>query len=190
MKPLLVCALLSLPALSAAKVDPRFSSVDAVVFGDVDGTRTFRVQLRTVDNAPDQGIVTLDFSGTSVRLETTQEAGTTVDCVARTLSRETPTQGQPGYGLAVFHPRFGGASGTVRVTGDGIRLADVPARSTDVDGDATVGLRDVATFAGPFLDGTPHPELDFDGSGERVGLGDFALLVQGFLGGAKASYCP
>jgi len=182
-----------LPNPAFAKVDPRFSLVDPVVFDDPDGARTFRVQLRTVDNAPDYGTVVLDFSASPVRLETTQEAGTTVDCVARTLSRQTGQFGHADYGRAEFHPRFGGscATASVVVRGDGIELAHVPARSTDLDGMQGTDLHDLTLFSGAFLrDAAGHPEMDFDGSGGALGLGDLVLLTRVFLAGSGGSYCP
>jgi hypothetical protein len=144
-----------------------------------------------VDNAPDAGIVTLDFSRTQVRLEATQESGTTVDCAAHTLSRPTGAFGQADYGRAEFHPRFGGgcAGADVVVRGDGIVLAHIPARSTDLDGLHGTDLDDLAQFSRAFgLAG--HPEMDFDGSGGAVGIGDFMLLARAYQSGSNASYCP
>lgn len=46
-------AFLLLPAVAFAKIpDPRFSTVDPVLYGDTQGTRTFRVVIRDVSNAP------------------------------------------------------------------------------------------------------------------------------------------
>jgi len=182
-----------LPGAALAKVDPRMSSVDPVVFGDTGDTRAFRVQLRGVDNAPSAGIVTLDFSGSPVRLEATQEAGTTVNCAAHTLSRPAGAFGQPDYGRAEFHPRFGGGcpGADVVVLGDGLVLAHVPARSTDLDGIGGTDLHDLALFSGAFLrEAAGHPEMDFDDSGGTLGLGDLVLLTRAFLAGSGGSYCP
>lgn len=179
------------PGLASAKVDPRMSAVDPVVVGDTGDGRTFRVQLRGVDNAPAAGIVTLDFSSTPVRLEATQESGTTVDCAAHTLSRRAGEFGQADYGRAEFHPRFGGscAGADVVVRGDGFVLAHIPARSTDLDGAHGTDLSDLAQFSGAFAQ-AGHPEMDFDGSGGVVGLGDFMLLARALLAGSNGSYCP
>jgi hypothetical protein len=185
-------AVLALPALAWAKLpDPRFSSVDAVVYGDPDGSREFRVTARDINGAPlNAALITLDFSASPARLYAEQEPGTILDCAKRTLSRYTGRDG-----LAVFHPRFGGGctSPSVLVLGDEFfRLREVPARSTDLDGmNACVNVSDLATFASALLyspDG--HPELDFDGSGGRIGLSDLARLADGLLRGTKGSYCP
>lgn len=176
------------PAL--AKVpDPRFSSTEPVVYGNPEGSRAYRVVVRSLDYVPQSyEEVTLDFSASPVRLDLEQEPGTTVDCALRTLTRYTGPDG-----VATFHPRFGKgcAEATVLVSSIGVPLAHVPARSTDLDGaDGCVGLMDLALFARPFLDGNPHPEMDFDGSGGAAGLGDFSLIAKDFLLGAKGTYCP
>jgi hypothetical protein len=179
------------PDPASAKVDPRMSAVDPVVVGDTGGARTFRVQLRGVDNAPAAGVVTLDFSGSPVRLEATQESGTTVDCAAHTLSRPAGAFGHADYGRAEFHPRFGGscAGADIVVRGDGIVLAHIPARSTDLDGIHGTDLHDLAQFSEAFAH-EGHPEMDFDGSGGVIGLGDFRFLALAFLSGSNGSYCP
>jgi hypothetical protein len=178
-------AALCAAAPAVAKVpDPRFSQCDAVL----DDGRAFLVAPRDVSNAPlSFEEVTLDFSASPVRLYAEQESGTTVDCVRRTLTRYTTIQG-----VATFHPRFaiGCADASVLVMVNGVWLRHVPARSTDLDGDGTVGVNDVAVFANAFREGSVRPELDFDGSGGAPGLGDFTRIVQGFLAAAKASYCP
>jgi hypothetical protein len=186
-----LAATLFLPSAAAAKPPyPGFCTIDPVVFGSPAGDRTYRVLIRDINNAPIAGhVVTLDFSQSALRLYTTQEAGTTLNCANRTLSRFTL-----GNGMATFHPRFGGAcnAADVQVFGEGVLVAQVPARSTDVDGtNACADLQDFVRFAGPYLEGSAaHPELDFDGSGGNVGLGDFVLLARDILSGEKGEYCP
>jgi len=180
-------AVLPRPAIS--KVDPRMSVVDPVVCVD----RSYQVQLRGVDNAPSAGIIVLDFSGTSVRLAATQEAGTTVDCAARTLSRVAGAFGTPDYGRATFHPRFGGTSinAAVVVSGDGIMIAAVRARSTDLDAANGTDLHDLVLFSDAFLhEPSAHPEMDFDGTDGSATLGDLVVLARAFLTGTKGPYCP
>ena len=183
-----VFVLILLPAVAFAKVpDPRFSIADPVVYGDTQGTRTYRVQLRDVSNAPLSGEeVVLDFSATNVRLDPVQEAGTTVDCTARTLARLST-----GAGVAEFHPRFGGgcAGADVMVSGEGMVLRHVPSRSADLDGlDACTSLNDLSIFSEAYA--LQDPAMDLDGSGGRIGLGDFSILASAFLSGVKGSYCP
>jgi len=182
-------AALLLPAFASAKVpDPRFSTIEPIVFGSPAGARTYRVTVRGVSNDPLNFCpVTLDFSGSSLRLYTTAEEGTTLNAPSKTLSRFT---GQDG--TVVFHPRFGGAcSGAeVLVQADGVWLGHVSARSTDIDAaNGCVDLADLTRFAEAYQ-GLGHPELDFDGSGGAVGLGDFSLFVRDFDSGVKGEYCP
>ena len=177
-----------LPAVTFAKVpDPRFSIADPIVFGDTQGTRTYRVELRDVSNAPLSGEeVVLDFSATNVHLDPVQEAGTTVDCAARTLSRLSSNAG-----VAEFHPRFGGGctGADVLVSAEGMWLRHVPSRSADLDGlDACTGMNDLSIFAEVYEQDAPG--MDLDGSGGRIGLGDFSILTGAFVSGIKGSYCP
>src|SRR6185436_5457702 len=103
----------------------RFSRVDSVVNGNPEGSRAYRLEVKDIN---EQGLIgrvaTLDFSETPVRLYDSQEAGTTANCAARTLSRMTDMQG-----FATFHPRFGGgcAGSDVSVYCEGVLLDRVPA---------------------------------------------------------------
>jgi hypothetical protein len=183
-----VCVALA-PAPAGAKVpDPSFSHVDPVLTGDAAGSHAYKVVLRDVTNAPVYRVAVLDFSRTSVRLYSTQEPGVTFDCAAKILARMTDMTG-----TAVFHPRFGGcANGQgVEVSGDGVIMGEIPARSTDMDGiDGCTGLGDFGMFAERFLSSSPHPEADFDNSGGPLGLGDFSIFSRDLLSGVKGSYCP
>jgi hypothetical protein len=113
----------------------------------------------------------------------------TLNCAARTLTKRTGLDG-----VAIFHPRFGGAcaGADVRVTWDGVDLVSVKARSTDMDGiDGCTGIGDLARFAPLLLThSTANPEADFDGSGGAIDLADFVLLTRDLLSGAKGAYCP
>jgi len=189
-----VCVPATLAVLSSPAVakfpDPAFSQVDPVVVGDAAGSSAFRVVFRDVTNAPLYSeLATLDFSQSTVRLYEVQEPGVVVDCAARTLSKVTDHAG-----VAVFHPRFGGAcrSNSVQILGEGVMvMAMVPARSTDMDGlDGCTGLGDFGMFAQRYLSSLPHAEADFDNSGGPLGLGDFAIFSRGLLNGVKGTYCP
>ena len=176
------------PAL--AKVDPRTSHADPLIVGDPAGTRAYLVNVRDINGAPqNRRLVTLDFSGSVVRLYEVQEPGTTLNCAARTLSRVTDASGN-----ALFHPQFGSACNTrdVLVFADGIVITAACARSTDMDAvDGCTGLGDLVRFAPCLLDRSgSHPEADFDGSGGVIGLGDLAIFAGDLLSGAKGSYCP
>ena len=52
-----------------------------------------------------------------------------------------------------------------------------------------IDLHDLAQFSEAFAR-TGHPEMDFDGSGGTIGLGDFMLLARAFVSGSNGSYCP
>lgn len=201
----LVAALASFPpgGAAAGPADPRFSSVEPVILGTPSGAgyashatgatqaaRGFWVNVRDVNNAPESGdAVTLSFGGTNVRLYTSQQSGVSVNCVARTLTGTTD-----GNGSVTFFPRFGGASNSAVVSVDsrGVILANVRARSTDLDAlDGRTGLGDLALFSSFLLtDPQNHPEADFDLSGGTLGLGDFVIFSAEMLGGAQGTYCP
>jgi hypothetical protein len=184
-------AALFLPAVASAKVpDPRFSTVDPILYGSPSGDRAYKVVIRDVGYAPIQGrVVILDFSGSSLRLYTTPEAGTTINAANKTIARFSGPDGS-----AVFHPRFGGACNTadVMVQAEGVVLTFVPARSTDIDAaHGCVDLQDFVRFAGPYLaSDAAHAELDFDGSGGAPALGDFVIFARDLLAGTKGEYCP
>jgi len=195
----LASALLALSSLvvtsaSATTPDPRFSTTDLVVVGNSSGTAIggtppgFDVGMRDVNNAPIPArVVTLDFKGVTMKLGAVQNAGTTLDCQARTLSRVTD-----GAGRVNFAPRLAGYDNTnsIRVVSNGEVIASVRGRSTDLDGiDGTTALGDFAIFGNNFLNNRTAVETDYDLDGV-TGLGDFALFHEEFQRGALHSYCP
>jgi hypothetical protein len=184
---------------------PPFCTIDPVLVGTasghpVQGASTaqpgFRVIVRDILNFPvAHAYVSLDFSAAGgPRGIADGGAGTIVDCVARTISRVADDQG-----VAVFAPRFGGYdnANSVDVLADGVLLARVPCRSTDVDGvDGLTGLGDFARLSAGFVPcpGCPPcascPELDFDGSGGPIRLNDFAIFAREFMRDMPpAPYC-
>ncbi len=179
---------------SAGIPDPRFSTVDANVVGDVSGNAIgaapvgFDVVVRDINSAPLAGrTVTLDFSATVIKVYNAQNAGTTVNCAAKTISRVTNGSGAVNFASRIG--RFVNTTG-VEVAADGVVLANVRGRSTDIDGtDGTTGLGDFAIFGNNFLNNTAALETDFD-EGGNTGLGDFAIFGAEFLNGATGTYCP
>jgi hypothetical protein len=179
---------------SAGVPDPRFSTTDLVVVGNVSGNAIgaapggFDVVVRDVNNAALAGrTVVLDFSATPMKVFTVQNAGTTVNCVAKTISRVTNASGAVNFASRVA--RFDNTNG-VEVSADGVVLATVRGRSTDIDGnDGTTGLGDFAIFGNNFLNNSGAQETDFDQTGTTA-LGDFAVFGAEFLGGATGTYCP
>jgi len=193
------------PAASAGVPDPRYSSFTPVLVGDASGdpiavkvaplgvsgpSLGFMVNVRDVGNAPQHGATAiLDFQGTGLRPYLEQESGTTVDCAQGFIEKLCDS-----HGIAVLHPRFGGftTGAPVVILGSGVVLGEVPARSTDMDGQGgSTGLGDFTLFAPLFLGAsTAHPEADFDASGGPIGLGDFTIFAREFLSGAHGTYCP
>src|SRR5690349_5836012 len=73
---------------------PGFSVIDPIGVGDNSGRAVggappgYDVSVRDGNNQPvPNAVVTLDFSGTTVRAYTTQDAGTSVNAAAHTLTR-------------------------------------------------------------------------------------------------------
>jgi hypothetical protein len=179
---------------SAGVPDPRFSTIDAVVVGNVSGTPIggapagYDVTVRDVSNAPLAGVtVTLNFSTAAMKVISTQNAGTTVNCAAKSISRVTNGAGQVNFGARVG--KFNNAN-TVEVSANGVVLGNVKGRSTDIDGsDAKTGLGDFVLFSANFLAVPSAQETDFDLNG-TTGLGDFVIFSAEFLTGPTLAYCP
>jgi hypothetical protein len=179
---------------SAGVPDNRFSTSDAVVVGNASGTAIggspagFDVVVKDVNSAPLAGrTVTLDFSATPMKVYNAQNAGTTINCAAKTISRVTNASGAVNFASRVG--KFDNGN-NVDVIADGVPLFVVKGRSTDIDGtDGTTGLGDFAIFGNNFLNNALAQETDFDLSGGTA-LGDFAIFGAQFLSGAVGTYCP
>jgi len=192
----LAVALLALHVSSASATtpDPRGITYDAVVVGNASGAAIggtspgFDVVVRDVNSEPWPGrVVTLDFAETGMKPFTVQNAGTTINCAARTISRVTD---QAGW--ATIAARVGGYenSNAIELLVDGVIITFVKGRSTDLDGlDGRTGLGDFSIFTANFLGNTAAQETDFDLSGTTA-LGDFAIFSQEFLNPAVGTYCP
>lgn len=193
-----LCLVLSITLIARASQattpSPPNCVVDPLVVGNASGAAIgapepgFSVVVRDFLNIPVAGsVVTLDFVGTPIRLQTTQNPGTTVDCVRHTLTRLSDASG-----VALFAPRFGGFVNTnsVSVSADGLILAFVMARSTDLDAlEGRTALGDFQMFADNLLNHPSAPETDFDGSGTTA-LGDFRIMAEELLGNGQGAYCP
>jgi hypothetical protein len=123
----------------------------------------------------------------------TQDAGTIV--VTEREAHALALQRAATESRCVSAPvrRGGCATPSVLVLGDEVlHMREIPACSTDLDGrNACVDLTDLAIFSGAFLSApNTHPELDFDGSGGPLGLGDLVRLSGDFMRGTKGTYCP
>lgn len=152
----------------------------------------YLVVVRDITNAPLAGsTVTLDFSSApSIRLYSTQGAGTTVDCMARTLSRVTN-----GLGQAIFAPRFGGFvnANAVEVSADAVFLAAVAARSTDINGaGGTTNVADLNLLAIELYKTPPQvqgPQTDFNNDG-MTDVADVLLFRTELFNPIVGTYCP
>jgi len=179
---------------SAGVPDPRFSTLDAVVVGNVSGAAMggvpagFDVTVRDVNNAPLSGrTVTLNFAASGMKVYSTQNAGTTVNCAAKSISRVTNGSGAVNFAARVA--KFNNAN-TVEVSADGVVLGNVKGRSTDIDGtDGKTGLGDVALLSANLLANPAAQQTDYDLNGV-TGLGDLALFTGELLSGPTLSYCP
>jgi hypothetical protein len=184
---------------SAGVPDSRNSTADGVIVGGNTGATLpigvpgngYDVVVKDVNNTGLVGrTVSLDFSATAVKVYTqaNQNAGTTVNAVTCVASRVT------GAGGAVkFSLRFGGSSNTnsVAVSCDGVPLATVKARSTDINAlDATTNVGDFSDFASDLLFApNTSPRTDFNEDG-TTGVADFADFVAELLTGVTGAYCP
>lgn len=184
---------------SAGVPDPRFSTVDAVVVGTNSGALTqqsgaplnpgFDVVVRDVNNAPLSGrTVTLNYTASGMKVYSTQNAGTTVNCAAKSISRVTNGSGAVAFGARTA--KFNNAN-TVEVSADGVVLANVKGRSTDIDGlaEGKVGLGDLSTFSVSYL-GAGAQETDYDINGAGNSLGDLSIFATEYLLGPTLTFCP
>jgi hypothetical protein len=184
----------SAPRAGATVPDPRFSTTDLVVVGNTTGTPMgglpagYDVTVRDLNNVPKAGsVVTLDFSAAGMKVYSTQNAGTTINCAARTISRTTDAVGHVNFGARIAGHNN---SNSVAVSADGVPLAAVKARSTDLDGaDGKTGLGDLALFSANLLNNTSAQETDFDLNG-TTGLSDLGLISSELLSLVTGSYCP
>jgi hypothetical protein len=177
---------------SAGVPDPRFSTFDPIGVGDNTGAAIggapagFDVSVRDVNNIAVNGAtVVLNFSASGVKGYVSQNAGTTVNAVAQTLSR-VATLGSTNF--AAKTGKFTNAN-TVEVSASGVVLGNVKWRSTDIDGaDGRTFLGDFAYFAARY-NTVPAPECNFDLSvSDTPVLGDFAIFATEYGATAVAPY--
>jgi len=177
---------------SAGVPDPRFSVIDAIGVGDNTGTARggspagFDVAVKDVNLAPVLGAtVTLNFSASGVRGYSSQNAGTTVNAAAQTLSR-VAASGSTNF--AAKTAKFTN-SNTVEVSANGVVLGDVKWRSTDILGAGTTGVTDLSYFSARFLGLINSPECNFDLSVSDVpGVTDLSAFSAEFLSLASGSF--
>ena len=206
--PALLVAILAWTDAAAKLPDPRSCEVPSVLVGSPSGAPLpscggllgstgervagYRVLLRDVNFSPlwsEQ--VTLDFSQTAIHLLSDDRPGSTVDCAARTITRLTDQNG-----VAIFAPRFCGScpEARVQVLVRGLLLREIPAHSTDIDGNGTTDIADFTRVARNFVSGETDPATDFDpcaaGSAGRTTLADLIIFAREFAEGVSGAACP
>jgi len=194
---------------SAGVPDPRTSSVETVIIANGSGNMYaasvtsshpgvgFEVTVRDVNNTALVGrTVVLDFSATSIKLNGPNGAvynGTTVNCVAKTLSKATNGSGQAIFGAKAA--LFVNAN-SVEVSADGVVLANVQARSTDIDGASSVSgntnSADLNLFRQQLFAAQPAAaQTNFDISADGfTNSADLNIFRNELFSGAVAPYCP
>jgi hypothetical protein len=201
-----VLALGFLPAAALAAVpSPPLCTVDRAIVGDSSGDAIastngcgprqpgFNVVVRDVNNLPiPNSQVVLDFSNApGIKLCISQNPTFFTNCAARTIIGTTNVAGVVRFAPSFGHFVNGNAVG---VYADGVLLATVPARSTDVDGfGGTVGLTDYAIFSANFAAQAPTPETNFDDCSQgNIGtaLQDFVIFSTQFARSVTRLYCP
>ena len=166
---------------SAGVPDNRFSTSDAVVVGNASGTAIggapagFDVVVKDVNNAPLAGrTVTLDFSATPMKVFNAQNAGTTLNCAAKTISRVTNASGAVNFASRVAQVRQREQRRRHRRRRSALR------REGSLDGHrrySTAAPASVTSsiFSANFLAAPAAQETDFDLNG-TTGLGDFSVF--------------
>ena len=148
----------------------------------------FRVEVRDIGNNPLQGAhVTLDYTNTGgsnpAKPYTTQIDGSTVACPVIDLLTDV-------NGVALFTPQAGGFDNnpTIEVRANGVLLALVQGRSSDMNGDGNTDGGDLAFFATNFLLFPAAPESDFNLDTTTDG-GDLSIFATDFLLAIAAAIC-
>jgi hypothetical protein len=147
----------------------------------------FQVTVRDINNAPIFGsTVTLDYSAAAGTRIYSGSPGGTVNCALHSVSRTTDSSGYVKFGVQAGG--FNNAN-VVTVSADGVILANVRARSTDIDAlGGRTDVNDLNLFRLKLFAGAP-PEIDYDISGVSD-VGDLNLFRQDLFSGAVGAYCP
>lgn len=177
---------LASPSLAAVP-DPVKSTTELTLVGDSNGMLIgdgYRVTVRDINNIPIAASnVQLIFAGT-VRPYTAQVAPAVVACPI--ISKFTDAAGN-----VMFQARFGGFANAaaVQVRADGVVLAAVRARSTDLNADGTTSGFDLSTFRFNFLNNPAAPETDYNEDGITSNP-DFNIFRTVFLNDIPGVPCP
>jgi len=184
----------------AAVPDPLKSSVETPMVGGSSGNLLigiggagYEVTVRDVNNTPIVGAsVVLDFSSAlAVKLYTnTPQNGATINCANNTVTKST---GASPAGLVVFGLRDGGFinSASVQVSANGVVLANVPSRTTDIDGvGTTTNAADLNLFRVQLFAAQPAaPQTDYTGDTNTNSADLNIFRGELFSGAVGAGYC-
>jgi len=158
--------------------------------GVSDVAGAFSVVVRDLANNPISGSsVVADFSGSADgHVCSTQDAGLTVNCAARTVRGATD-----GTGTVSFKIQGGGAGNGSDIGAkgkfyaDGVLIKSFSVGIYDLDGIGGVGTGDLSKWLTDF-GSAAYARSDFDGNG-AVGPGDLSLWLTVFGAGGSASSC-
>jgi hypothetical protein len=180
--------------------DPRNCTIDPVLVGTSSGAYLpgagataapgFDIVAHDVNNVPIPGrVVTLTLLSPNLTFLDVQNPGVGVQCFNRSIALVTDLYGHVCFGARIAG--YDNAPGAVQIDVDGVILALVPARSTDLYGmDGTTDLNDLRVFReGFFSTAGAGPELDFNLDG-RVDSGDLQIFRDEFFRHASAAPCP
>ena len=195
---LLLCVILlsaARPSLAALPSPPNCSVEPILVGGNTGnllpgpGGPGFQVVVRDMFNLPIGGVtVDIQVPSAALRLYRTQAPGTMVFCGQHFLRKTTNPLGE-----ATFAPCIGGFdnSNAASIFADGILLAIVPVRSTDINASqANTDLGDLNLFRVQFYAPQPAaPQTDYTGDGV-TGLADLNIFRGEFVALMPGNYCP
>jgi hypothetical protein len=179
--------------------DPRNSYVDPVLVGTSSGafvagagpsaTPGFDVIAHDATNVPIPGrVVTLTLLSPHLSFLDAQNPGVETQCFNRSISVFTDLDGHACFGARISG--FDNNAGAIEIQVEGVVLAHVPARSTDLYGmDGSTDLNDLRVFRDGFFSTAPGAELDFNLDGQ-VDSGDLQVFRDEFFRHASAAPCP
>lgn len=182
------CISILISPASAKIPDPTNSHVDPVMVGNCTGNHIengFVVEVREIGNSPLAGVViTVDFTDSNCKPLLGQPDNSLQTCPV--LAQMSDISGR-----AVFYPRLAGFDNgfVAEVRGNGVLLARIQSRSTDLNGDGNMDPFDLLIFSTNFLLAPESEETDFNQDSVTDG-GDLAIFATDFLYATPQAVCP
>jgi hypothetical protein len=157
--------------------------------------------IRDINGNPAQNIlVTIDFSACvsqDMRLGATQpDPGTTVDCVAKTISKYTDHNGRVTWRIVGSANNLGNSSGhtvgCAAITADGVPLGSVTVSAFDQNLTGSVTSSDLSKFSVDFYSPYFRARSDHNCTGTVTSsdLARFAIVFYGNGSTDPITYCP